>query len=375
MRPRTARGHDKGGSGRTGAPGKAAHAIGDLPPPGAEPSGARLLRQLRLRFARRKLIARAIRKRRELRRVTNRTRLIGPGAILCAMVVRNEASRLPFFLDHHRRLGVTHFLIIDNDSSDGTAALLADQPDVSLWSTAGSYKHSRFGLDWLNWVLLRHGHGHWCLVLDADELLVYPYWETRPLPALTAWLDQTGQRSFGAMMLDLYPEGPLGAGDYTPGQDPTEALPWFDSGNYSLQVQPRMRNLWIQGGARARAFFADSPRRAPTLNKVPLVKWHWRQAWLNSTHSLLPAPLNAVFDEKGGELTSGVLLHTKFLPEIIAKSAEEKIRRQHFGDPDRFATYYDDVIAAPVLHGPTSRRYSGWRQLEALGLMSRGGWI
>ena len=34
-------------------------------------------------------------------------------------------------------------------------------------------------------------------------------------------------------------------------------------GNYQVQVQPKMRNLWIQGGARARVFFAeDTPAGA-----------------------------------------------------------------------------------------------------------------
>ena len=111
------------------------------------------------------------------------------------------------------------------------------------------------------------------------------------------------------------------------------------------------------------------------MNKTPLVKWHWRHAWLNSTHSLLPPGLNSVFDETGGEMTSGILLHTKFLPEITGKSAEEKERRQHFADPARFGDYYDGLIAGPCLHDASSRRYTGWRQLEALGLMSRGGWI
>jgi glycosyltransferase involved in cell wall biosynthesis len=347
--------------------------IGEIPAPGRNlPT---LWQAFRLRLKRRALIARAIRKRRELTRVTNRTSAIRKGHILCTMVVRNEAVRLPHFLAHHRRLGVDHFLVVDNASTDGTAALLADQPDVSMWSTSGSYKASRFGLDWQNWLLLRHGHGHWCLTLDADELLVYPYWETRPLPALTRWLDEHGIESFGALMLDLYPEGRLSERDYRAGEDPLSILRWFDSGNYGVQVQPRMRNLWIQGGPRARLLFANDPRRAPTLNKIPLVKWHWRFAYVNSTHSALPVRLNAVYDETGGERISGVLLHTKFLHTIIEKSAEEKARRQHFADPSRFGDYYDGLIADPVLHCAASREYSGWRHLEALGLMSRGGWV
>ena len=347
--------------------------IADLPPPGHR--GGALWQNARLRLRRQILLARAIRKRRELRAVADRTAAICRGDILAVVCLRDESLRLPFFLDHHRRLGVSHFLVVDNASTDDSARLLCDQPDVSLWQTAGSYRASRFGVDWTNWLLMRHGHGHWCLTVDADELLVYPHWETRPLPALTRWLEGTGQQAMAAMMLELYPQGPLSAQDYRAGEDPLSVLQWFDSGNYSLQVQEKLRNLWIQGGPRARVFFPDDPRRAPTLNKLPLVRWNRRYAYLNSTHSLLPARLNAVFDETGGEMTSGTLLHTKFLPSVVQKSAEEKGRRQHFADPRRFGSYYDGLIADPVLHCDASRRYTGWRQLESLGLMSRGGWV
>jgi hypothetical protein len=285
--------------------------------------------------------------------------------ILCFCTLRNEMGRLPGFLAHYRALGVNRFLIIDNDSTDGGADFLRDQPDVILWQTGGGYRAARFGMDWVNHLLARHGQGHWCLTVDADERLVYPYWQSRPLAALTGWLETQGRASFGAMMLDLYPKGPLSQGD---------DLQWFDAGNYSIRPKPDLGNLWLQGGPRARAFFADQPRLAPTLSKVPLVKWHWRYSYHNATHTLLPPRLNRVYDE--GEVTSGVLLHDKFLPSILAKSAEEKTRRQHFGHPQDFDPYYDRLIADPDLWHPHSVQFGGsWRQLEALGLMSRGGWI
>jgi len=334
-----------------------------------------LWQSYRLRLRRRALLLRAVRRRRQLLCRADRTAAIRPGDVLCFLCLRNEASRLPFLLAHNRRLGVTHFLVVDNASSDATGTLLADQPDVSLWHTAASYKAARFGMDWLTWLMMRHGHGHWCLTLDADEVLIYPYWQTRPLSALTDWLDRQGHASFGALTVDMYPAGSVSKSGHAPGDDPISHLPWFDGGNYQVQVQPRMRNLWIQGGARARAFFASQPRRGPTLNKTPLVRWHWRYAYVNSTHALLPPHLNEVYATDGGEVTSGVILHTKFLPEIIARSAEEKSRGEHFADGAQYAAYYDRLTEDPVLHTAASRRYTGWRQMEALGLMSRGGWI
>src|SRR6185295_6832777 len=58
---------------------------------------------------------------------------IAADAVVVCSAVRNEADRLPFFLQHYRRLGAARFLFVDNDSSDGTAALLLREPDVHLW--------------------------------------------------------------------------------------------------------------------------------------------------------------------------------------------------------------------------------------------------
>ncbi len=360
---------------RIWGPGQLPHAVGpgDLAP--VELSVMTLWRAYRLRLRRRAFLLRALRKRRDLRVVVDRTGAIGPTAILAFVTVRNEALRLPYFLQHYRKLGVDHFLIVDNASTDGTMALLQGQVDVSVWQTSAGYRASRFGLDWLTGLMRRHGAGHWCLTLDADELLVYPHCETRPLRALTEHLQAEGRPSFGALMLDLYPKGPLAAQSYAAGQNPVEVLPWFDSGNHVVQVQPKMRNLWIQGGVRARVFFAGEPRRAPTLNKVPLVYWRRGYAYVNSTHAILPQHLNAVYDETGGEVLSGILLHTKFLPQVVQKSAEERQRHQHFANSGLYDAYYAGLTASPDLWCPASCHYDGWRQLEALGLMSRGGWM
>lgn len=327
-----------------------------------------------LRIKRKRLLWRAFRKRRQLTRMSPAPKL-PRGAILAFAVMRNEAVRLPHFLRHYRALGVDHFLIVDNNSDDGSAEMLQFQPDVTLWATKSSYRLSRFGVDWMTWLMMKYGHGHWCLAVDADEILIYPYHETRPLRALTQWLDAAEQISFPAMMLDLYPKGPVSQSPYHAGDDPFAILHHYDPANYTIIQQERLKSLWIQGGPRARTAFADRPRRAPTLSKIPLVKWSRRFAYLNSTHSLLPRRLNQTYDATGGEAVSGVLLHTKFLHTIVEKSAEEKHRREHFGAPADFDSYYDTLIADPDLWLPQSAELTGWRGLEARGLMSRGGWI
>lgn len=306
--------------------------------------------------------------------MADRTGGIAPDDILLFATIRNEFSRLPYFLRYYRDLGVRHFLIVDNGSDDGSREYLGGEGDVSLWTTGASYKRSRFGADWMNWLLRRYGHEHWTLTVDADEFLVYPFCDTRPLQALTDWLDASSIRSLGAMLIDMYPRGRVDSAPYRPGQNPMEITRWFDPGNYTISRNPEYGNLWIQGGPRARVFFADDPWRAPALNKIPLVKWHRRFTYASSTHSLLPRGLNRVYDEWGGEKMSGCLLHAKFLDHFIDKSREEIERGQHFGASYEYRAYLDRIEEHPNLWCRWSERYEGWRQLERLGLMSTGNW-
>ena len=326
----------------------------------------------RLRLQRRRWLARAFRKRRELSAIADRTGQIRKGDILVFSTFRNEDLRLPYFLDYYRALGVGHFVMVDNESTDGGPDFLREQPDVSLFLARGSYKRARFGVDWLTWLQRKHAHGHWCLTVDPDELLVYPFCDTRPLPALTDWLDASSIKSFGAMMLDMYPKGRVDEVPYTRGEDPLKIAEWFDAGNYTIQRNHAMGNLWIQGGPRARAFFSTEPWRAPALNKVPLVKWNRRYAYVSSTHMLLPRGLNLVYDEWGGEKASGVLLHTKFLSSFTDKAKEEMERKQHYANSHEYRAYAAEE--SPDLWCPWSERYINWRQLEILGIMSKGNW-
>jgi hypothetical protein len=177
------------------------------------------------------------------------------------------------------------------------------------------------------------------------------------------------------MLLDLYGERAVAETPYRAGEDPVAAAPWFDANNYVVERHPRYQNLWIQGGPRMRAFFADDPAAAPALNKTPLVRWRRGQAFRTSTHTLLPRHLNRTYARQGGAVTSGVLLHTKFLDTAIDKAREEKTRRQHFENSALYQTYYDGLIANPDLWCERSSRYTSWRQLEAMGLMSKGTWL
>ncbi|MBI5270595.1 MAG: glycosyltransferase family 2 protein [Burkholderiales bacterium] len=309
----------------------------------------------------------------ELSAVRVREAEIARAWCLLVCCVRNEMPRMPAFLDYYRRLGVAHFLVLDNESTDGLTEYLAAQPDCSVWRAAGSYKASNFGMDWCNHLLAMHGVGKWCVTVDPDEFLVYPYCEERGLASLTDHLDMIGQPSLFTVMVDAYGVGRLSQTRLEPGADPFALCPWFDRFNLTQRFNEELRSMWVQGGVRMRRFFAGAPHQAPALNKVPLVRWQAGWRYLSSTHHLnQPAANCTVLDNP--EAVSGVLFHFKYVSLLQEKAAEELQRREHYAGSQEYRAYLDagDV----VLHDPqVSVRYAGSAQMQALGFMQCGTWF
>ena len=133
------------------------------------------LKSYRFRLRRKRWRIRALRKRRELTCLKNRSGQMRRNDILLFVTLRNECVRLPYFLKYYRDLGVNHFFVVDNGSDDGSRELLENQADLSLFHTTASYKRARFGTDWLNWLQRKYAHGHWSLVVDVDDFSSTPF--------------------------------------------------------------------------------------------------------------------------------------------------------------------------------------------------------
>ena len=284
------------------------------------------------------------------------------GEIRVFLVVRNEGTRLPWLLAYYRGLGATRFLILDNDSDDGTRDwLLAQGPDVHTFHTDGSFAASAAGMRWTNHLLDEHGSGAWCLTVDADEALVYPHCERLPLPGLTAYLDSLGAEALLAPMLDMYADAPLDAVTYVPGQSLIDAFPWFDASGYVRRDAAKFPYVRVLGGCRARVFYATATA-GPVLQKVPLIRWTTDIKYTSSKHTALPCRLADI---------SGALLHFKFLPDFAAQMQAEVARGQHYLGAAEQRIYLRRLQAGEALSlmGPVSCRYHDSQQLVALGLM------
>ncbi|SJK83792.1 uncharacterized protein HELO_2397H [Halomonas elongata DSM 2581] len=300
------------------------------------------------------------------------TSSIQKGEILLFSTMKNEGHRLEFFLDYYRKMGVSHFFLVDNNSDDDTAEILSRHSDVTRFLAKDGYKETNFGMHWLNYLLFKYGRGHWCMTCDPDEFLVYPHCNTRDLKDLTSYLESIRQDSFFTVMIDMYGEGPVSETWYEPGSDPLGACPYFDQSGYSKQYNHDMRNLFVQGGVRRRVFAKEAPASAPALNKVPLVKWKWNYAYVSSMHMALPRRLNQCIDER--KVTGGIL-HFKFISQLNDKVKQEMVAKQHYNDSAEYKQYGRVIDNRDLLfHPQVSTRYESWETLEHLGLINKGEW-
>lgn len=274
--------------------------------------------------------------------------------ILCAY---NEGPRLSFFFDYYTRLGIDHFIFLDNQSNDDSISVAKSFQNVSIYRANGSYKKSRFGIDWVNHLLSVHCHNKWVLFVDADEFLTFDIGAGKLCDLITA-LEKNGRRSAQSLMLDMYSDAPGGVPRcLNEGQDPLETSPYYDSRGYYVSRELSSNTTWIKGGVRNRLFF-DKVGSGPALNKTPLVKWKRHYAFLKSAHQAWPAEINGV-----GEVPMSALLHFKFVASSSLYNAEVAARHtSEYGA-------YIDLENLTTLIGPTTKTYAGPQSLVEDGLI------
>jgi Glycosyl transferase family 2 len=309
----------------------------------------------------------------DLKLVQDNTGDIRADDVLLVCCLRNELTRLPFFLRYYRDLGVDHFLFVDNDSTDGFRDFIREYADCSVWHTRSSYLRSNFGMMWCNYLLSTYGSGHLCVTVDPDEFLVYPHMRTRNLRDLGLFLKDDERVSMHTLMLDAYGAGTLAETLYRSGDDPFEVCPYFDRDGY-IQRQGVHDSTWVLGGPRMRVHNRERPLRTPALNKMPVVWWQRSYAYRSSTHDGFPFQINRAHTPGQVSLT-GCLFHFKLVSLLIDKASEEAVRKQHYADGQEYRSYREAGSEISFYQPGISVPYESPEQLIRLGLMSAGSWI
>ena len=286
-------------------------------------------------------------------RVTNRaaTRLF--------TVVKNEAHRIPWFLNYYRNLGVEYFFFVDNGSTDHTREILLNQSDAHVFFTDTAYSEGASGMVWTNHLMEEFGRRGWNIYVDVDEALVFPECESSGLEPLIQHMERQNHEALPAFMLDMFSK--------TNGPDKFSAEPFAEFlsaypcyvSRFNVARNFQAPYFSVYGGARAEKF---NDRANQT--KTPLVRGGRGIKFLGSSHAISPAVISDV---------SSALLHfrltNQFLSEV--KSDLQSNQRSWFCQ-QRMASYVVQERSAQQndLRDSHERVYRTSHSLLADGLIS-----
>jgi hypothetical protein len=313
-------------------------------------------------------------------------------------VMRNEIYLLPAFFEHYRSLGVRQFVIVDDDSDDGTGEYLAAQPDccsgvsVHRYGARITISDARYrGLSGRAGPILKRvvpEHflaGQYLLCADADEFLLLPDALPR-LPNVIACLESHGWKSVAASLIDFYPAALTDLSD--PGSPGTAAelfrrYGYFDATAF-MALEPGQQPRRVAPTASERLFRTCGIRQVPpTLEflprwlsgllsfpapnaawfKTPIVKLDC-ETWLDGAHEAnVPPPFELML----------AMAHFKFNGDTFHKIQSALTLRSHARGGKKYEHYEDmlDIMQRRGLGflGVPSQLYSSATQLCAAGLM------
>lgn len=250
---------------------------------------------------------------------------ISSSGVVAVMAVRNEISRLPFCLQHHRRIGVKEFFIVDNDSNDGTYDYLLRQRDVTLLKTAESYRNAFYGITWINSIIQTYAMNRWVLFVDADELLYFDGMDDKDgIDTLIDRLEKVNQTYMYTPMVDLY-----AFNDDVIGATHQLDLKYDELRNASHDVSgyrsgKKLSNelFELNGGPRSRLLNNESAD--PNLVKFSLIKMNSKTAYIGSSHEFYPLRPEC-------HTVYGWLVHLKLGNKAHEFHGDPEIEKQHYG--------------------------------------------
>lgn len=205
-------------------------------------------------------------------------------SIVLICVLRDEILLLPYFIEYYTKMGVSHFIFVDNDSIDDSQKYLCEHPfeNIKVYHTTEEYSKNLYGVSWVNEILNAQLKNKWCIVVDVDEL-IQPK-DKINLPHLRANMQNSNASILVTCLLDFYPSK-LNEKIYESGTPFQEHSDMFDKMNddnvfYAIQNDGVVT---IKGGLRHRLL---NSHNKPNNDSVCLTKKTFFKYDFYETHHL-----------------------------------------------------------------------------------------
>lgn len=256
-------------------------------------------------------------------------------------VFKNELVRLQRFFQHYRNIGIKLFVMLDNNSSDGSREFCMEQDDADVFEVTHAFSSARH-VAWVNKILEMYGRERWYLSVDADELLDYIESEHYDISAIVRYAHKNQFYRLPAIQVEFYAKDELFS---RLGNDISwSETVYFDVDSY--ETQESKRGYWIVGGPRKRVLNTYS-----LLTKYALFYYDNNDVYI-SMHYLYP------YSSNFGKPIFLVLKHYEFLNEEDLKKMNAIIKRQNYAanskeykemyrviDKERKVTFWSDKSA------------------------------
>ena len=282
--------------------------------------------------------------------------------VIC--VVKNDIIKIKEFYKHYRKMGIKNFVILDNNSDDGTFEWLSTQKDTNLFRTDVKYTTNRRQA-WINKLISYYGFDRWYIIVDSDELLVYEEMESKTLEDLISFAEKNKYKRIRTITLDMYSEKSFNDDDNN--ENYLEKYIYFDSDNYNQVFHHAFK--CINGGMRVRMFKGTNEKFGPYLTKYPLIYFERGDIQYNSHYSY---PFYKNFDVP----CWGALLHYKFLKSDMNKYIEIANSSAFYGGSYEYKQYIKIYKENPDMKYiyENSNKYINSASLEKIKEIERIGW-
>ena len=313
-------------------------------------------------------------------------------------IFRNEMFFLASFFDHYRKLGVDQFIILDDQSEDGTFEFLCEQKDcvvlasearfgdqITFFDERGEARRARAGTFLKKLIPQKFLKGKYAIYADADEFLLLPdnvrtaTWllaalEERRIPCIAASLVDFYPKHVSDLRLEVYPKS---------FEELLDVYSYFD-GAPLLELREGAWPQRIYEGASIRLFREHGIKDVPTFLsalpecvlqhlpvpspraawlKTPIIKWD-PYFWLDGSHNANVPPTDKALI---------TMVHFKFTYDSNRRIEQAMALNSHSRNGLKYFQYHrllkEMERTGSEFLGPKTLRFSGTHDLERVGLM------